>query len=68
MKKVAGFFDWLHERGWDVEPDELQEMAVLCGLLVEEPHAQPCAIDACPCDGEFTVLFREGPTLKALRA
>lgn len=35
---------------------DLEAVAVRLGFLVERPHAQPCLVEDCGCDGSETLL------------
>lgn len=41
----------------DMTDDQIWQAAIDCGVLVEEPHRQPCRIDGCPCDGADTLAL-----------
>lgn len=68
IRRATEFLLWLVEDVDIFDSEDVIDAAKEHGLIVTQPHAQPCALELCPCLGESDELYLPGPAYAAIKA
>lgn len=58
-EKLVKFWRYLFSQIGSIDEDDVRDAAAEHGLMTEAPHAQPCEIESCPCEGEWDFMCEE---------
>ena len=67
-RPLLAFWESCYDVMGSIGEDDVQDAAKAAGLLIEEPHDQPCEIEGCACEEEWDWLYRESDLARRARA